>query len=74
MDASMLISHLNAIDIGDLDIIRGKLEQASRGCVELDQPELAEKLDEAVEALDRLDLKTYRRRVETVVSRLGHIR
>ena len=29
---------------------------------------------DCVEALDRLDLKTYRRRVETVVSKLGHIR
>lgn len=70
----MLIAHLNAINIGDLDLIREKLEQACRGCVEIDRPELADKLKEAVEALDRTDLKTYRRRVEAVVSKLGHMR
>jgi hypothetical protein len=40
----------------------------------IDQPELADKLGEAVDALDRIDLKTYRRRVETVVAKLGHLR
>jgi len=74
MDANQLIAHLNAINIGDLDAIRGKLQEASQACHRIEQPDLADKLDEAVEALDRLDLKTYRRRVETVVSKLGHIR
>jgi hypothetical protein len=74
MDPSQLISHLNAIDIGDLDRIRGKLAEASAACVAIDQPDLADKLDEAMQALDRIDLKTYRRRVATVISKLGHIR
>jgi hypothetical protein len=74
MDANQLIAHLNAIKIGDLDAIRGKLQLASRACLGIEQPDLAGKLDEALEALDRLDLKTYRRRVEAVVSKLGHIR
>ena len=54
--------------------IRDKLEQAREACRKIDQPELAEKLQEAVDALDQADMKTYRRRVETVVSKLGHIR
>ena len=74
MDSSQLIASLNAINIGDLDVIRAKLEQAREACRAIDQPELADKLQEAVEALDQADLKTYRRRVETVVSKLGHIR
>lgn len=74
MDSSQLIASLNAINIGDLDLIRTKLQQAREACRAIDQPELADKLQEAVEALDRADLKTYRRRVETVVSKLGHIR
>ena len=74
MDPSQLISHLNAIDIGDLERIRGKLTQAGEACLAIDQPDLADKLKEAVEALDRIDLKTYRRRVATVISKLGHIR
>jgi hypothetical protein len=74
MDSSQLIANLNAINIGDLDVIRDNLEQAREACREIDQPELADKLQEAVDALDQADLKTYRRRVATVVSRLGHIR
>ena len=68
------IANLNAINIGDLDVIRGKLEAAREGCLEINQPDLADKLREAVEALDQADLKTYRRRVEAVVSKLGHMR
>ena len=74
MDPGKLISHLNAIAVGDLDVIRAKLRQAREACVEIRQPELADKLREAADALDRADMKTYRKRVETVVSRLGHIR
>jgi len=74
MDSSQLIANLNAINVGDLEVIRGKLEQAREACRAIDQPELADKLQEAVDALDQADMKTYRRRVETVVSKLGHIR
>lgn len=74
MDSNQLIADLNAINIGDLDVIREKLEQAREACLAIDQPDLADKLLEAVQALDQADLKTYRRRVETVVSKLGHIR
>jgi len=69
-----LIAHLNAIRVGDLGAIREKIEQAKEGCVQLAQPELAEMLQEALAALDVADVKTYRRRVETVVSKLGHLR
>ena len=74
MDPGKLISHLNAISVGDLDGIRAKLKQAREACDEIEQPDLADKLREAAEALDRADMKTYRRRVDTVVSKLGHIR
>ncbi len=74
MNSNQLIANLNAINVGDLDVIRAKLEQAREACRAIDQPELADKLQEAVDALDRADMKTYRRRVETVVSKLGHIR
>jgi hypothetical protein len=74
MSPGKLISHLNAISVGDLDLIRVKLRQAREACVAIRQPDLAEKLREATDALDRADMKTYRRRVESVVSKLGHIR
>lgn len=69
-----LIALLNALSRGDLEAIAAKLEEARTGCVDLGQDELADKLTQASAALRACDLKTYRRNVETVVSRLGHLR
>ena len=73
MSASQIMSHLKALRVGDLDAMRGKLQLAREACGELDQNELAGKLDEAMTALDQADMKTYRKRVETVIARLGHL-
>ena len=74
MNAAQLVVHLNALNVGEMDSVMIKLAKAREACVEIEQAELADKLDEAVEALQRADLKTYRKRVETVISRLGHIK
>jgi hypothetical protein len=74
MDASQLIAHLNALHLGELDGIRQKLEQARLACVELDQSGLAQQLGDASSALERADIRHYRKCVETVISRLGHVR
>lgn len=73
-DPQQLIAFLNAIHVGPLEGIRAKLARARQSCVALGQAELAERLAEAQTALDAGDLKTYRRRVETVVARLGHLK
>ncbi len=72
--ASQLVADLNAIKVGDMDKIRAKLGEARRACIEIEQEELADKLVQAEQALDQADMKTYRKRVQTVISRLGHIR
>ena len=72
--ASQLVAYLNAINVGDMDKIRAKLGAARRACIEIEQEELADKLVQAEQALDQADMKTYRKRVQTVISRLGHIR
>jgi hypothetical protein len=74
MDTSQLIAYLNAINVGEMDGIRAKLAKAKQACHELDHSGLAALLQEAEDALGRADLKTYRKRVETVVARLGHLR
>jgi len=74
MDAEKLMAYLHAINVGEMDGIRVKLGEARQACRELDQPELAEKLDEAGAALDLADVKTFRKRVETVIARLGHVK
>jgi hypothetical protein len=74
IDPSKIIAVLNALNLGEMDAIRAKLEQARLACLELDQEELALRLDEASAALGKADVKTYRKRVESVISRLGHLR
>ena len=71
---SRIIATLNALHLGERDSILSRLADARRACLELDQEELARVLEEAALALGRADLKTYRRRVETVIARLGHLR
>jgi hypothetical protein len=74
MNASKLIAFLNAINVGEMDSIRTKLDAARQACRDLDLGDLEGVLAEAEEALGRADLKTYRKRIETVVARLGHLR
>jgi len=74
MGPTQLIAFLNALHRQDLDSIAAKLEEARTSCLSLGQTELAGKLEEAATALRSADVKTYRRNLETVVSRLGHLR
>ena len=53
MDSNQLIANLNSINVGDLEVIRDKLEQAREACRAIDQPELADKLQEAVDVFCR---------------------
>ncbi len=74
MTPSQLIAFLNAMSCGDLDSLATKLDEASRACVALDEDELGRKLTDARGALLDGDLKSYRKSVETVVARLGHLK
>lgn len=73
-DPSKIIANLNSLHLGEMDSIRGKLQQAREDCVAIEQAALAERLVEAAAALSRADVKTYRKRVESVISQLGHLR
>ena len=74
MNPSTLIAYLNAIDVGEMGGIRAKLARAREACDQLDQQDLAARLVEAEAALFQADLRTYRKRLETVIARLGHLR
>ncbi len=74
MTPAQLIAFLNALTLGDRDALLLKLEQAQRACLELEQPDLAQSLGDAHDALRRGDVRLYRKRVHTVVARLGHLR
>lgn len=74
MKPSQIIASLNSLHVGELSAIGAKLDEARTACLELSRAELAGFLGEAREALDRSDLRTYRKRVETVIARLGHLK
>ncbi len=74
MTPHQVMTLLNSLNVGQLDSIAGKLAEARSACVEMGQSELAERLEEARSALETADMTTYRKRVESVVSRLGHLR
>jgi hypothetical protein len=71
---SQIIALLHSLNFGDLDAIRAKLDEATGACGALGREELTGILGEAQAALATGDLKTFRKRIETAVSRLGHLR
>ena len=76
MDKSVdqLLASLNALKVGDLDSIGVRLSEARQACEGLGQPELAASLNEADDALAAGDVRLFRKRVQHVVARLGHLR
>lgn len=71
---SQIIATLNSLGVGEIAAIRTKLDEARHACLGLAQTELALRLAEAKDALDRADLKTYRKRVSSVIAQLGHLK
>lgn len=68
------IVSLNSLGVGDLEAIQKKLVVTRLALGEHGQAELAERVAEAAAALDRADLPEYRRLLNLVVSRLGHLK
>ena len=71
---SQVIAILNALTHGDLEAIGTKLEEARGACEALGHGEVASVVAEARGALFVGDLRTYRKKVETAVAKLGHLR
>jgi hypothetical protein len=71
---SQVIALLNALTQGDLEAIRAKLVEARGACLMLGHDDVASIVDKAQGALSGGDLKTYRKKVETAVAKLGHLR
>lgn len=69
-----IIAELNSLTIGDLDLLKEKLDRASRELLALGQEELSRKVTEARECLQKGDVPAYRKGVQNVVSKLGHVK
>jgi len=70
----VLLSTLNATDVGTLDSVADKLRQVEEELKGLDQPELAERAGQAVAALRRGDIAEFKRARAFLQAKIGHLR
>jgi hypothetical protein len=70
----VLLSILNATDVGTLDSVAEKLRQVQEELKDLDRPELAERAGDAVAALQRGDIAEFKRARAFLQSKIGHLR
>jgi len=70
----VLLSTLNATDVGTLDSVAEKLGQVMDALLALDEPELAARAAEAIAALRRGDVAEFRRGRAFLQSKIGHLR
>jgi hypothetical protein len=70
----VLLSTLNATDVGTLDSIAIKLRQVQEELADMDQPDLASRAGEAIAALTRGDVAEFKRGRAFLQSKIGHLR
>jgi CRP-like cAMP-binding protein len=70
----VILSTLNATDVGSLDSIADKLRQVQEQLEALAQRELATRARETLAALERGDLAEFRRGRAFLQSKVGHLR
>lgn len=70
----VLLSTLNATEVGTLDSIAAKLRQVEEELLAMDQGELAGRAAEALAALSRGDVAEFKRARAFLQSKIGHLR
>ena len=70
----LLLSTLNAADVGTLESISAKLQQVQDELEQLDQPELASRAAETIRALVRGDVVEFKRGRAFLQSKIGHLK
>ncbi len=70
----VLLSTLNAIEVGTLDSVALKLGQVRDELLALEQPGLAERADATMEALRRGDVAEFKRGRAFLQAKIGHLR
>ena len=73
-DIDVILSTLNAADVGSLDSIAAKILEVKDQLERLEQPELAARAGEVVVALTRGDLAEFKRGKAFLQSKVGHLR
>jgi hypothetical protein len=70
----ILLSTLNATDVGTLDSIRDKLRLVEEELREMEQTELADRAAATLAALARGDMAEWKRGRAFLQSKIGHLR
>ncbi len=70
----VLLSTLNATDVGTLDGIREKLRLVEEELREMEQRELADRAADTIAALGRGDIVEFKRGRAFLQSKIGHLR
>ena len=70
----LLLSTLNAADVGTLESIADKIEQVRAELLGMDQPELAARAGETLAALRRGDVAEFKRGRAFLQSKIGHLK
>lgn len=68
------ISTLNSLRIGEIERLLCRLDEVRGALGEIGEPELLDTLEQARSAITQGDLPLFRKRVQHVISRLGHLR
>ena len=70
----LLLSTLNAADVGTLDSIAAKLDQVREELAQMEQAELAARAADTLAALRRGDVVEFKRGRAFLQSKIGHLR
>jgi len=70
----VLLSTLNATEVGTLESIRVKLEQVREELLGMDQTELAARAADTIQALVKGDVAEFKRGRAYLQSKIGHLR
>jgi hypothetical protein len=70
----VILSTLNATDVGTLESIAAKLAEVQEELQGLGEPELAERASASVQALVRGDVTEFKRLRAFLQSKVGHLR
>jgi hypothetical protein len=73
-DIDVLLSTLNATEVGTLDSIAAKLREVKAQLERLEQAELASCADGVIVALGRGDVAEFKRGKAYLQSKIGHLR
>jgi hypothetical protein len=74
MQTRGLIETLNNLSMGELALVSRRVREVRDDVLAMDQTEIAAILDQSLECLASGDLKMFRKRINTAVSRLGHLK